>query len=441
MKFKIPFLNKTIYFGKSAQAVKQSYQYGAWQNTFAQMVSGNGFMVSIETLYTIYNNVVDIKQAIFKKQQATAREGYVFTDPNDTNKPANPKLEAEANKLINREGLPFNTLKSKWQRDRGVAGNAYIQILKNNAGKPLGLDIIDPRTMTIFADVYGNVQKYAQDVYGQNGMSFEPSEIVHDMWQDSTINPIFGASPIEQIIWEAKGEMAAQMQNYFFYENNAVPSHILIVDDDLDEKNRQELERQLDKKFKGGENRFKAGIIPHLKDIKTISLSQKEMQFIETRTFSTRKIVVAFGVPAPLLGYTDGVQRGNMAVIWQDFYENTIRPDEVHLEELMNNEILPKLGFADASGNLLIRFKVKPSNYDDKFAIAEQARKNVLSGVFTPNEARAMQGMGKYPDPIADELGINGVSLSDLGKDMAQVKDIIIEKQKSQLKKLNNLLC
>lgn len=438
MKFSA--LGKTFYFGKSAEAVKQAYSYGAYQNTFADLLSGSGLLVSVDSLYTIYNNVVDIKKAIYKKQQATAREGFTFVDPIDETKEASPKLAKEAAQLIDSSTLSFNELKSKWQKDRNVSGNVYIHIEENQSGKALGLNVIDPRTMTIKADQYGNIKEYKQQVMGVEGQSFTPEEIVHDKFDESTKNPIFGCSPIEEIVWEAKGEMAAQMQNYFFYENNAVPSHLLILEENLGQEQIDEVKRQTDKRFKGAEQRWKTGVIPFVKDIKTISFSQKEMQFIENREFSTKKVVVAFQVPSALLGYTEGVQRGNMQVIWKDFYENTIRPDERRLEEIINKQLLPKLGFVDSSGSLTIKFKIKSSNYDDKFAIQEQNRKDVLSGVMTPNEARQARNLPESDNPLADELAINGIMLDDLRDDMKEAKKLALEKQKAEIKKISNLL-
>ncbi len=42
-----------------------------------------------------------------------------------------------------------------------VQGNAYWHILKNDQGKALGIDDIDPRTMRIIADGAGNIKEYS----------------------------------------------------------------------------------------------------------------------------------------------------------------------------------------------------------------------------------------------------------------------------------------
>jgi len=353
------------------------------------------------------------------------KAGYQFVNKDDPEKAVNEAQAKEATEFLEgrnlEDGYTFTTLKDLWVRDIEVAGNSYFNFLKNSGGQALGLGVADPRTMAVVADEFGNIKKYVQRTFGYDPIEFEKEEVIHSVMDYSTANALLGVSPIESIVYEARAEMSASMMNWYFYENNAVPSHLFIIEEDISEDNYKELKKEIDLQFKGSKNAFKSGVIPHVKDIKTIVPSQKEMQYIETRKFTTSKVVVAFGVDKFILGYTEKVQRGNADVIYSMFYNETIRPYELYLEEIINQRVLPEL-FGDA---VQISFQIIESNYENDYKIADSTRADVQAGILTANEARQKRGLDKHENEMADELMFNGMLLDDLDEEFAQaVKDI-----------------
>jgi len=435
MKIHIPFTNIDLYLGKAAEAARRSVMYGSWQNTFASMIQNAGaYRIGFETLYTIYNNVADVRQAIKRRRNAFIREGYRYVNKSNPNQDPDQTEVQLSEAVLNGTIKKFSVIKSLWLRDRLVAGNAFLQIIKSKSGKFLGLDVIDPRTMAIVSDKYGNVLSYKQQVYGMEPIIFQPDEIIHSVDDYSTSNPVLGCSPIEQIVWEARGEMAAQTTNFYFYENNSVPSHLLIIDPDLSDDQMKDLKKDVEEKFKGTENRFKSGIIPHLKDIKTIVPSQKEMQFIETRKFTVQKLTVALGVDKFLLGYTEGVQRSNGWIIRGEFYENTVRPDEMEFEQMVNEILYPRLGITK------IKYEVRPSNYEDARDVAEISRLDVAAGIMTINEARKMRNLPESDNELADEHLYQGTLIDDLGNEAKAIRVEHLKEMKQKNANLANLL-
>jgi len=431
MKISIPFTDKTLLIGKKeVQAAKQSLMHAYWQNTFSNIKS-SAARIGFDTLYQIYNNVVDVKMAVRRKQNATAKEGFRFVDANNVNEVVTSESTIRVSQLLDNARMPFNVFVGITIRDLDVAGNAYWQIVKSKTGEVMGLKIVDPRTMIVVADKFGNVLHYKQRVGGNEDIQFEKDEIIHIVLDYSTYNPLLGASPIEAIVWDAKSELAAGMSNWVFYENNAVPSHLMIVEEELSPDQWQELKRNMDQQYKGAKNRFKTGIIPFVKDIKTITPSQKEMQYIQSRQFNTSKVVVAFGVDKFLLGYTEKVQRGNADVIKAMFYEDTIRPLEILLEQVVNNKLLPLLGFTD------FLFKVNPSNYDNEDVVYKRTRDDVQAGIMTINEAREARGLDPSENELADELLHNGNLIDDLA---AEALAPVTAALKDQVERKENLL-
>ena len=411
---------------------RKDFSFGGYVNTFEDLAGSNKARIDFNTLYTIYNNVVDVKQAIKVKQGACVRDGYRIVNINDPD--GTPDIaQTKAAMEILESARGFTTRKDIWVRDQDVAGNHFWYIQKDKAGKVIGLPEIDPRTMSIVADQFGNIKKYVQRVHGSDVNYFEPEEIIHSVMDYSTSKPLLGTSPIEAIVWEAKTDMSAQMSQFYFYENNAVPSHLLIANDNLTKDQMVDLKESIDEKFKGTANRFKSGIIPGIKDVKNISPSQKDQEFIQSRKFTTKKIVVAFGVDSFILGYTEGVQRNNAQLIYKNFYENTVRAYEVYLEEQINV-------LFDRMGLDRIRFEINESNYDDAKELEDRTRADVLSGIVTINEARQVRGLEPIVNPLADELLYQGRVLDDLAFEENLAAEQVTASFEEREKKFKNLL-
>jgi phage portal protein BeeE len=112
---------------------------------------------------------------------------------------------------------------------RLIAGNTYIEKIRNPLGGLLGVKTLDPRTMAVVSNEHGNVFKYIQSVYSQGEKSvmpveFEPEDIIHWKWGSDPNAEVFGFSAMEPILWEVRTDLSAMISNYFFFENDAVPS-------------------------------------------------------------------------------------------------------------------------------------------------------------------------------------------------------------------------
>ena len=424
LDFKLPFFNK------KSVSEKEKLAYGAWQNNlFSKAYSGRA---SLDMLYYIYNNVVDVKGAIRKIQDTTAKQGYVVTDlkgePIKTN-----YVEASVIDSLYQTNT-FRAFMRDFVLDLCVAGNFYWLIQKNINGEPLSLQRLDPRMMSIAVDKYGTVVGYVQRNGAGDEIRYTDDEIIHDFMDTSTYNEVLGISPIEAIVTEAKTDLKSQESSLYFYENNAVPSHLLIVEENLTDDQYTRLSKDLKAQYGGVKNKFKSGIIPFVKDIKTITPSHKDMDYVATKMLNTQKIVVAFGVDKFLLGYTDGVQRGNSEDIKQAFYDDTVRAYEVLFEEVFNTKVIPSLGLKN------VKLTIPQSSFKTNTELYDRTRQDVINGIITINEARETRGLEPADNDLADELLYNGMVLDDLEFEQTTELKAFKDHLERKEKRITNLL-
>jgi hypothetical protein len=168
-----------------------------------------------------------------------------------------------------------------------------------------------------------------------------------------------------------------------FAEKKAVPS-MVITDEAIgrtpDEMSRIRLE--LEKKFQGKQN---AGKIMYWNGANAkatiVQLSQKDMQFVESKLFNRQAILSLFGVPPTILGIPDN---SNLALATNDrinYYMGTINPYIKLLSDTITHQFIKQF-----DKNLMFARKMYVmGNIDD-------VRKMLDGGIITPNRAAELLG-------------------------------------------------
>ena len=266
-------------------------------------------------------------------------------------------------------------------RDMDVSGGAFILPVKNALSGLHSFQVLDPRTIQITANKYGEIVKYTQRI-GENVQEFEADEIFYLTETIDPDNEIVGLSKIESLIYDVMGDDEAMKSNYAFFKNNAVPNSIVILEDEISEDNYQNAINSLKKQFSGGANRHKVSTNVGIKDIKTIGQSNKDMEFISLRQFTTDKVCAGLSVPKTILGYHDGVNYSTADNHYRTFIEETIRPLEDLIAEKFT-EIIAKF-----FPNEDIRFCFVDDRDFDRTAKIDEYIKMLNNGLITIDEIR-----------------------------------------------------
>jgi len=374
--------------------------------------------LSVDMFYDVYRSHGDVFAVVRELSENTAMEGYVWKNRNDKAKEPKTNEVTFANDILG-ANLSFKRFKSQLIQTVSVAGNAYVHIERGlGTSKAIGLSFVDPRTMSVITDKYGNVIKWLQKVNSET-VFFEPDEIAHFFIQKDPNSPVFGLSPLEPIFWEVKTDQEAMTSNYVFFENNAIPSAQYILDEDLSDDEQDRAITQLQEELKGAKNNHKGIAIRGVKDIKQLSLSPSDMEYNILRRFTTEKICSAYGVPKSILNYTEDVNLATSEEQTKKFWQGTILPIEETLAEFINTDLLPKLGIQ----NIVISFN--PRTFDNQQWNEASSRADLSQGVMTINEVREARGLEPYDANIEGDFvdkpllysGVSVVPLEDVGVD------------------------
>lgn len=331
----IPFLKLQI--GKAPEQ-KRGLAFGRFFGSDPQR-DFTGIRLSVEQLYEVYRVQGDVFACVRELREGIGRNGYKFIGLDDEAIDI-PEVDEILNAL-----KPWKQLKSETVRDKYVAGNAFWHKVQNTQGnKIVGIQRLDPRTMSIVATVHGDIVRYIQRVQDRV-VVFDPSEVIHFKYDCDPTNEIMGFSPLESIIWDAKTDIAAAVSNHAFFENYAMPTALYLLEPGMSDEQQKNAIDTIANQFKGADKHHKSGVLAGVKDIKTMTMSAKDMEFLAGRRFVTEKVCSAFGVPKFKLGLGEDANYANGREFNRSFYDDTIEPADDDFAYAITRGLIEPLGY------------------------------------------------------------------------------------------------
>lgn len=421
------FLGLTVSFGIQDGSKKEAPNAPTiTTKRFGASVSGIGSnRFDFNMFFQMWRKQPDIYACIREWANFTGKQGYRFINKNDPEQDPNPAAVENMNAVMNfRE--PFRMLLRGIVEDLGRCDNAFVTILKNEAGQIIGLQKADPRTVSIISDDSGNVFFYVQrSLTSGETRVWNENEMIHFRFSVDPDNELWGMSPMRSIFLEAQTDLEAQNMNFGILKNQGTPTVQYIIDPELTTDQKKEVVEQLKKEFGGSGNAGKSGVIDGIIEIKVTGLSPKEMEYLLGRKFSTDKICAAYDVPTFLLGYTDKVNNNNGTELTQNFYDGTIQPMEEAIADFINRRLIQVTQYSD-----ILTFEFKPQVYNQN-KIIDTALKEVDSGTISRRQYKMKTGQDieesdeqqENFDKLVLGKGASAVLLEDVGIDPVDLDD------------------
>ena len=267
-----------------------------------------------------------------------------------------------------------------WMLDRDAAGNRELWPLR-----PDRMSIVPDRDDYIRGFVY----------HGRGRMvALTPDEVVWFRY----FNPLeeyAGLSPV------APARLAVDMGrdglrfNRNFLRNSAQPDFVILANEQLTDGEVADFYSRWESRFRGPDNAHRPAIASFVRDIKTLGLSHREMDFIQGLRWSLEEVSRAFGVPRPLLSDLERATFSNVNAAERFFWRNTMVPEMTFLAGQVTRQLFPLLGYP----GLEVEFDLSSIEALAEDENARAARESQLldRGVLTINEVRRSRGLPDVP--------------------------------------------
>ena len=213
-----------------------------------------------------------------------------------------------------------------------VSGNAYLQAASVE-GEPRELYGLRPDRMRVVAGPDGWPVGYEYGV-GNRTLRFDQSgEGTPPILHLTLFHPLddhYGLSPMEAAAVPLDIHNAAGAWNKALLDNAARPSGALVfagaAGSAMSDAQFDRLKAELHDSYQGALNAGRPLLLEGGLDWKPLSLSPKDMDFIEAKNGAAREIALAFGVPPLLLGLPGDNTYANYAEANRAFYRQSVIP-------------------------------------------------------------------------------------------------------------------
>lgn len=283
-----------------------------------------------------------------------------------------------------------------------IWGNAYAQIIRDGAGRVLGLYPLLPDKMEVQRDdngniyyvysrnsdenpmfkEYGNIKLKAEDVLHIPGLGFDG---------------LIGYSPIAMAKNAVGMTLACEEYGASFFANGANPGGVLEHPGVL--KDPSKVRESWNSVYRGVNNAHKIAVLEEGMKYQQIGIPPEEAQFLETRKFQINEIARLYRIPPHMVGDLDKSSFSNIEQQSLEFVKYTLDPWVIRWEQSLQRSLL----LPGEKGKYYIKLNVDGllrGDYQSRMNGYAVGRQN---GWFSANDIREMENM----NPIPDEEGGN----------------------------------
>jgi len=298
-----------------------------------------------------------------------------------------------------------------------IWGNAYAQIIRDNAGRVVALYPLLPDRMEVDRGSDGKIV-YRYTRYDGNDPYMKNDGVIVLSGEDVLHIPglgfdgLIGYSPIAMARNAVGMTLACEEYGASFFANGANPGGVLEHPGIL--KDPGKVRESWNSVYQGSGNAHKVAVLEEGMKFQQIGIPPEEAQFLETRKFQIDEIARLYRIPPHMVGDLEKSSFSNIEQQSLEFVKYTLDPWVIRWEQALQKTLLTE----NEKKQYFIKFNVDGlmrGDYQSRMNGYAVARQN---GWMSANDIREMEDM----NPISEEEGgdlylVNGsmTKLKDAG--------------------------
>jgi len=310
--------------------------------------------------------------------------------------------------VVFRRPNKWQTYYDFWEQTIGyleLSGEVPWLLEVNGVGMVKSMIPLRPDRVKIVPSATDYVSHYLFTIGGED-IRLEADEVLFTKYFNP-LDDFRGLSPISAAANDITLDLYSVDANKSTYKRGARPSGVLSTEKQVPEPEMKKLSDRINELYAGKDKFGRIVTISHGFKWQQLGMSNKDLQFIEQRQFSSKEIAKVYGVPPIyIMDFKEASVLANADVQARLLWEATLLPKLIKWEEHLNKNLVPRV----TTRHVYIQF--------DR-SVIQALRKNVESlakvyetatklGWATPNQAREkVLGLPREDSPALDSYYID----------------------------------
>lgn len=294
-------------------------------------------------------------------------------------------------------------------------GNA-IWVLKRNSEKQI------PEEILVFGregfDVVLNNNHIEYYTYRRDGntVTLQPYEVVHfRLWNPAS--PVWGMGPLQAARISAESDFEASVYNRAFFRNSAMPGGLIQVPESstLTEEGYKQMRERWQDMHQGSKRAFKLAVLEAGATFQQVSLSHRDMMFLEQKKWSREAVLACFRVPPTEIGVFDAVHKATAEDTRRAYWEQTLLPLARLIEDTLRAQFFMPL---DGEKSWVIFDTTNVEALHDSLDKKIERALKLWSMAWSRNAINERLDLG-MPDEPGGDVGFIGVGMIPISEALA----------------------
>jgi HK97 family phage portal protein len=201
---------------------------------------------------------------------------------------------------------------------------------------------LQPDWIKVFPSATDWVDRYE---YNKDGIitPISPKDIMHNKFIDPA-NPYWGLSPLQAGARAVDIDVEAVRYQKVGLQNMAISDGVFTFDHPLTKDQWQEARDMIREQHQGIDNAHTPWVLGAGANWQQMSMTPKDIDFVESRKFTANEICSIFQVPPPMIGILDKANYNNIETARKIFWLDTIVPLLEDLKDAFNLSLTPEFG-------------------------------------------------------------------------------------------------
>ena len=305
-----------------------------------------------------------------------------------------------------------------------LTGECYILMAKNRLGIPGELYFRRPDRMTPI--VKKGIIDHYKHKEGVNETIYPREDILFFRYPSPT-EPFRGASPVQRKAYAYDTDKYNMIYQLNIFKNGVHLKQVLESDANIPPKQVEKILTIFDQTYGGAEKSHKTGALIGGMKLKTVGVSNKDMEYMLLAEWNMRQLASAYHTPPQKLSHPERTNLANMKALDVSWNRECILPRLIRIAETLNAFLIP---YYKEQG-LYCKFD-NPVPADEEFLLKKR-ESNLKNFVITTNEARVEDGLDEAPWGKVPLAPMNIMPLSGAGGSKeGEPAKAIIKKELSQ---------